>query len=112
MAIKPMTLSESIRINVLQVVSDKTGIPVEDILSRSRKHEILTARQTVAYVFNRIFKLPLKTTGQYIGGFDHSTICNSVNIIDDYLFLKNSYEYNLIKDILDHFTIDEAKKSA
>ncbi|HAT75567.1 MAG TPA: hypothetical protein DCS19_01695 [Flavobacterium sp.] len=101
-------LNEALRDEVLEVVAQKTGIPIESILSRSKKHEILTARQIASYILARVYNLPLKTVGHCVGGYDHATVLNSIMIIEDYIFLKNRYEYEIIEEILGHFTNKKA----
>lgn len=106
------TKAEAIKDKVLEVVAERTGISIEDIQMRSRKHEKVRARQIASYVYVRIFGVPLQIVGEYLGGYDHSTVIHSVKAVEDYLFLKHSVDYQITKDILDNIFILEAKKSA
>lgn len=58
-------------------VSQETKISRQLITKRTRKREIVQARQLVQYFLERYTKLSLPEIGKLTGGFDHSTILAS-----------------------------------
>ena len=81
-------------------VSRKTAVTVEDIQKivaavfdvteeqlrgKTRKQEIVIARQTAMYLTKELTQLPLKTIGSHFGGRDHSTVIYACQIIGDLL---------------------------
>lgn len=63
-------------------VCDYFNITREDILSRSRKRQILQARQIAMYLCRQhISNCSLATIGQELGGKDHATVLHACNTI-------------------------------
>lgn len=91
--------------DIKEIVSEHYSIPIEDIESKSRKHEIALARQMCMYIAKRFTNLSLKAIGSHFGGRDHSTVLHSCTAIDNYLatdkFVRADYEnlYNKCKEI-------------
>jgi chromosomal replication initiator protein len=77
------TTSREISIDYIQkVVSDYFNIPVETINSRTRKREIVQARQLAMYFSKKHTKSSLATIGIHCGDKDHATVlhaCRTVN---------------------------------
>lgn len=83
---------------ILQVVSIKTGISVEKIMLKTRKREILEARQ-ISHFFASVYKLGvLAYIGEKIGGKDHATVKHSVKTITN-LYHTNREKFNIINSI-------------
>ncbi|HHJ09906.1 MAG TPA: chromosomal replication initiator protein DnaA [Bacteroidetes bacterium] len=67
---------------IQKVVCDYFGIPIDLVLSKTRKREIVQARQVAMYFSKNLTKSSLTTIGSRIGGKDHATVlhaCKTVN---------------------------------
>ncbi len=67
---------------IQKVVSDYFSIPVDLMHSKTRKREIVQARQIAMYFSKNLTKSSLATIGSQIGGKDHATVlhaCKTVN---------------------------------
>lgn len=82
--------------DIKEAVSEHFKITIEQIESKSRKHEITLARQMSIYLTKQLTELSLKTIGANFGGRDHSTVLHSCQAIENYLItdksIKNAYE--------------------
>ncbi len=87
--------------DIKSLVSSHFKIPIEQMESKSRKHEIALARQMAMYLAKQLTDLSLKNIGNSFGGRDHSTVLHSCQAIDNYIVtdksVKNSYEILLNK---------------
>ncbi len=79
--------SREISIDYIQkVVSDYFNIPVDLINSKTRKREIVQARQIAMYFSKKYTKSSLATIGIHCGNKDHATVlhaCRTVNNLID-----------------------------
>jgi chromosomal replication initiator protein len=67
---------------IQKVVSDYFAIPIDLMHSKTRKREIVQARQIAMYFSKNLTKSSLATIGSQIGGKDHATVlhaCKTVN---------------------------------
>ncbi len=67
---------------IQKVVCNYFNIPVEHIQSKTRKREIVQARQVAMFFSKSLTKASLATIGSQIGGKDHATVlhaCKTVN---------------------------------
>ncbi len=78
---------KNISIDYIQkVVCSYFNIPVDTIHSKTRKREIVQARQIAMYFSKSLTKSSLTTIGAQIGGKDHATVlhaCKTVNNLMD-----------------------------
>jgi chromosomal replication initiator protein len=79
--------SREISIDYIQkVVCDYFGLPLESINSKTRKREIVQARQLAMYFSKKLTKASLATIGMHCGNKDHATVlhaCRTVNNLID-----------------------------
>ncbi len=71
---------------IQKVVCDYFGMPVGLIASKTRKREIVQARQIAMYFAKQMTKSSLSSIGSRIGGKDHATVlhaCKTVNNLMD-----------------------------
>ncbi|HDJ32481.1 MAG TPA: chromosomal replication initiator protein DnaA [Bacteroidetes bacterium] len=71
---------------IQKVVCDYFNIAIDLIQSRTRKREIVQARQVAMYFSKNLTKASLATIGSQIGGKDHATVlhaCKTVNNLID-----------------------------
>ena len=75
--------SREISIDYIQkIVCDYFGLPLEAINSKTRKREIVQARQLAMYFSKKLTKSSLATIGMHCGNKDHATVlhaCRTVN---------------------------------
>jgi chromosomal replication initiator protein len=76
--------SREISIEYIQkLVSDYYGISIDQIKSKTRKREIVQARQISMYFAKQLTKASLKNIGMYFGGRDHSTVIHACQTVND-----------------------------
>ncbi|MBI3257996.1 MAG: chromosomal replication initiator protein DnaA [Ignavibacteriae bacterium] len=71
--------------DIIREVTKFYNFPLEDLAGKSRKHEIVLARQVAMYLTKRYTPLSLKNIGTYFGGRDHTTVLHSCQMITNYL---------------------------
>jgi chromosomal replication initiator protein len=71
---------------IQKIVCTYFNIPLDQIQSKTRKREIVQARQVAMYFSKNMTKASLATIGSQIGGKDHATVlhaCKTVNNLMD-----------------------------
>jgi chromosomal replication initiator protein len=71
---------------IQKIVCDYYKIPIELIQGKTRKREIVQARQVSMYFSKSLTKASLASIGSHIGGKDHATVlhaCKTVNNLID-----------------------------
>lgn len=67
---------------IIQIVSDYTGVSVNDIVSSKRSNEIATARQISMYLCREYLdRISLQQIGDAVGGKDHTTVLSGIKKI-------------------------------
>lgn len=66
-------------------VCELLEIPMTLLVGKSRKQEIVFARQVAMYLIRDLTSASLKTIGNFFGGRDHTTVMHSVNTIENLL---------------------------
>ena len=69
--------------DVVRRVSEATNISEIQIVDKSRKMEIVEARQLAMYLCREIIGTSLKNIGLYFGGRDHTTVIHAVKSINE-----------------------------
>lgn len=69
--------------DIQQTVASYFGLTPEELVSRSRKKDIVTARQIAMYLAHRYTDAPLKTIGAHFGGRDHSTVIHARKVVPE-----------------------------
>lgn len=67
---------------IQQEVSEHFQVPVSLLTGKSRKQEIVFARQVAMYLIRELTNASLKTIGNHFGGRDHTTVMHSINIVE------------------------------
>ena len=70
---------------IINVVSEHTGISVEDIKSTKRTKDISNARQVAMYLCRKYTVNGLKTIGNFFGGKEHSTVMSNIKKVEQKL---------------------------
>ena len=68
---------------IQRVVCEYLKIPEDLVRARTRKREIVQARQVAMYFSKQLTKHSLKTIGLHFGGRDHSTVIHAVQSVSD-----------------------------
>lgn len=93
-------------INILyDVIDGVTGITKEEILSQSRKRDIMISRQILCHILRESGK-SLKGIAELVRDSHHTTIMHSLEKVEDWItnpiYFKKEYRiYNLIKNNFD-----------
>ena len=68
---------------IKNVVADYFNITSKDLISTSRKQNLVYARDILVYILRENYSFPLKRIGDFLGGKDHSTIAHSFDKIEN-----------------------------
>jgi chromosomal replication initiator protein len=68
---------------ITRYVCEFLHIDEKKIRDKTRKQEIVNARQIAMYLSKELTKSDLKTIGLHFGGRDHSTVIHSINTVRD-----------------------------
>lgn len=77
---EPLTVDD-----IMEAVCSHYNVTTASINGRSRKREIVLARQTAMYLAQKLTKMPTNRIGKLIGGRDHSTVIYSCNQVEQRL---------------------------
>ncbi len=69
--------------SITSTVAEYFKLKPETLKEKSRKREIVQARQIAMYFSKECTKSSLKTIGLYFGGRDHSTVIHAINTVND-----------------------------
>lgn len=70
---------------ITNIVAEVLNIAENKIRDKTRKKEIVMARQIAMYLSKEMTKASLKTIGLHFGGRDHSTVIHACTCIEDYI---------------------------
>lgn len=70
---------------IQKAVAAHYSISLEDLKSKSRKRELVTARQIAMFFAKKYTNHSLKSIGHYFGGRDHSTVIHALQAVNDML---------------------------
>jgi chromosomal replication initiator protein len=68
---------------VQRVVCDYFNVTRDDLLSKTRKRNIVQARQIAMYMSRNLINVSLSTIGAEIGGKDHATVLHACSTVSD-----------------------------
>jgi chromosomal replication initiator protein len=94
-----MVVNESkspINIDQIQhVVCEFFDIPEDLLRAKTRKQEVVNARQVAMYLSKELTNSSLKTIGLHFGGRDHSTVIHSCRTIHDRITSDSAFKQNV-----------------
>ena len=70
---------------IQKTVAAHYSIALEDLKSKSRKRELVTARQIAMFFAKKYTNHSLKSIGYYFGGRDHSTVIHALQTVNNML---------------------------
>jgi chromosomal replication initiator protein len=85
---------------IIQVIADFFDLKEKDLLSKTRKKEIVKPRQIAMYLLRKELKNSFPSIGRKFGGKDHTTVIHACEKIEKELEKNEilAQEINLIKD--------------
>ena len=75
-----------------KIVTEHFNVSLESIKSKTRKKEIVIARQVAMYLAKQYTNHSLKSIGQYCGGRDHSTVIHAIQAVNDMLHTEHQFK--------------------
>jgi len=76
---------------IQKTVAEYYGIKLDDLKAKTRKKEIVTARQVAMYFCKEFTNHSLKSIGYHFGGRDHSTVIHAVQTVNDLMETDSSF---------------------
>ena len=80
---------------IQRTVCDYFSIPEDLIRAKTRKQEIVNARQIAMYLAKELTNCSLKTIGLHFGGRDHSTVIHAYQSVEDQMRIDQKYQTNV-----------------
>jgi chromosomal replication initiator protein len=85
---------------IQKAVSEYFAVPQDALKDKTRKKEIVVARQVAMYFAKEYTNFSLKAIGQYFGGRDHSTVIHAIQSVNELIETNKKFKTS----------IDELKK--
>jgi chromosomal replication initiator protein len=86
-------ITKEISIDTIQkIVSEYFGLTQDKLKEKSRKREIVQARQLSMHFAKTYTKSSLKQIGKYFGGKDHSTVIHSCQTVRDLMDVDDTFK--------------------
>lgn len=90
--------SKEITIDTIQkMVCDYFDVPYDKLLHKTRKREIVQARQITMFLAKAFTKNSLKTIGEHFGGRDHTTVIHSCQTVKDLMDTDGVFRDNVME---------------
>ena len=83
---RPLTIDD-----IMETVGHHFNVTTTAITSRSRKHELVVARQVSMYFAQKFTKMPASRIGKLVGGRDHSTVIHSCSQVEQRIKTDQSF---------------------
>lgn len=84
-------------------VSNYFNIPVDLLKAKTRKREIVEARQIAMFLAKKFTDMSLKSIGQHFGNRDHSTVIHALTTVNDMMDTNRKFNAT-IQEILGEFS--------
>ncbi len=94
MVVQEMKAPVSIE-QIQRTVADYLDIPFDLLRAKTRKQEVVHARQVSMYLAKELTNSSLKTIGLHFGGRDHSTVIHACQTVDDQLRSDANFQQQL-----------------
>ena len=86
----PVTIEQ-----IQKLVCEFFDIPVDLIRAKTRKQEVVIARQIAMYIAKEMTNSSLKTIGIHFGGRDHSTVIHACQAVEEFLKTNNKLKQHI-----------------
>ena len=77
---------------IQKTVSEFFKVSIDQLKDKTRKKEIVMARQMSMYFSKEYTNLSLKSIGYHFGGRDHSTVIHAVQTVNDLYDTDNTFK--------------------
>jgi len=77
---------------IQRTVCEYFSIPEDLLRAKTRKQEIVNARQIAMYIAKELTNSSLKTIGLHFGGRDHSTVIHAYQSVEDQMRIDTKYQ--------------------
>ena len=92
------TSTKEITIEAIQkMVCEYFAVPFNKLLEKTRKREIVQARQITMYLAKSFTKNSLKCIGEHFGGRDHTTVIHSCQTVKDLMDTDTMFKENVME---------------
>jgi chromosomal replication initiation ATPase DnaA len=97
---------------IKKIVIENTGITINQLHDKTRVRNIAKARQLFQYLAYKYTSYSLSYVGSLLGtNYDHTTILNSIYIINDILYLKDRDRYyTTVKNAIEQLELKTNKR--
>src|ERR1700744_3996676 len=90
--------SKEITIDTIQrMVCEYFDVPYDKLLQKTRKREIVQARQITMFLAKAFTKNSLKTIGEHFGGRDHTTVIHSCQTVKDIMDTDSLFKESVLE---------------
>ena len=90
--------SKEITIDAIQkMVCEYFDVPYDKLLQKTRKREIVQARQITMFLAKAFTKNSLKTIGEHFGGRDHTTVIHSCQTVKDLMDTDSLFKESVLE---------------
>ena len=86
----PLTIEQ-----IQKIVCEYFDIPIDLIRAKTRKQEVVLARQIAMYIAKEMTNSSLKTIGIHFGGRDHSTVIHACQAVEEFLKTNNKQKQHI-----------------
>ncbi|MDP3683565.1 MAG: chromosomal replication initiator protein DnaA [Ignavibacteria bacterium] len=98
-SVKEISTSKKINIGIdiiTKIVCEFLSVEENKVRAKTRKQEVVLARQLSMYLSKELTKSSLKTIGLHFGGRDHSTVIHACTTIDKLLQSEKSFNETVV----------------
>lgn len=82
--------------DIIEEVCSHYNVTRQSVMSKSRKRELVNARQVSMYITSKLTKMPTTRIGQLIGGRDHATVIHSCSTVERRMKVDKAYADDII----------------
>lgn len=83
--------------SIQKLVCDYFQVPFDRLLMKTRKREIVQARQITMFLAKKFTKHSLKNIGDQMGGFDHTTVIHSCQMVETQMETNEQYKDRVLE---------------
>ncbi len=83
--------------NIQKMVCEFYNIPYERLMAKTRKREVVQARQITMFLAKKFTKSSLKNIGEHFGGFDHTTVIHSCQTVENLMDTDTEYKEQVLE---------------
>jgi chromosomal replication initiator protein len=80
---------------IQKMVAEYYDLPADLLRAKTRRQEVVTARQAAMYLAKEMTNCSLKTIGLHFGGRDHSTVIHAYQSVEDQMKIDSAFRDTL-----------------